>query len=379
MAVPGIAPANQGRAIDGSTGLVAPAGRGRREVAEAAAGLPADAGENRSAAAERLAALAPGFRPILTGSRAAALEAAAGICAAFHRARGDRRRTAFVARERDRPGASPIARMRHTRAPGSRFTRGRPEVGAERAEDLRRRISGPGGDTVAACLVEPIAVAAGVLVPPEGYLERLRAICDAHRVLLVFDEASCGLGRTGAAFAHLSLGVAPDLIVLDDTLANGARSIGAILVRDEIDAIARPTGPDGRHGFAPPSPAACAAAEAALALLGRERLIDRAARLIPAFLDAMFSLSDLECITDIRGYGLLAALDFARVPGARGREVRSRLAEAGLLLDIVGDTAVVAPALTTAESEIEAMAAILRKVLSPPRRAQARGVPALGG
>lgn len=356
-------PANQ-PVLDGSAGLAAPIGRGCRDIDEA----PIRA-EGPAAVAERLAALAPSHfgAAILTDSHAAACDFAGQICVTFHRARGEARRTGFVTRERDLPRPSSIARMRHTRVPESRFTRGQPAEGAERADDLRRRIASPGGSAVAACLVEPVAVAAGVLVPPKGYLERLRAICDANRILLVFDEASCGLGRTGAAFASLSLGVAPDLIVLGDALANGAQAIGAILVRDDVrDAIARsPEAQDRLDALAPPLPA-CAAAEAALDIAVRERLFERAARMTPAFLDAMFSLSDLSLVTDIRGYGMLAAFDFApaRVPGARGRELRARLKNAGLIVEIAGDTAIVAPALTIDEKQVDTMAAILRKVLS---------------
>jgi beta-alanine--pyruvate transaminase len=357
-------PANQ-PVLDGAAGLVAPIGGGRKEFGKAA--LP---GQDHAAVAERLAALAPrGFgSAILTGSHAAACDFARQICVKFHRSRGEAWRTGFVIRERDRSGLFPIARMRHTRAPESRFTRGQPAEGAERADDLRRKTASLGGRAVAACFVEPIAVWAGVLVPPQGYLERLRAICDAQRILLVFDEASCGLGRTGAAFASQSLDVTPDLIILGDALANGAQAIGAILVRDDVrDAIAcSPEAQDMLGALAPPLLPACAAADAALDIFMRERLFERAARMTPAFLDAMFSLSDLSLITDIRGYGMLAAFDFApaRVPGARGREIRARLKNAGLIAEIAGDTAIVAPALTIDERQIDTMAAILRKVLS---------------
>ena len=240
-----------------------------------------------------------------------------------------------------------------------------------------------GGQVPAACLVEPIAVGAGVLVPPKGYLERLRAICDAHRLLLVFDEAASGLGRSGGALASRDLGVTPDLVVLGEEIANGAQPIGAVLVRDEIGATiwgSPEAAKAARLIPAPPSSGACAAACATLNLYVRERLFDRAERLVPVFLDAMFSLSDLPVIADIRGYGLLAALDFVptRIAGARGSEMRARLESAGLVIEIRGDTAILAPALTTDERQIERMAAILREALSrrswsePPRRSFGR-------
>ena len=232
------------------------------------------------------------------------------------------------------------------------------------------------GAGIAACLVEPLAVNAGVLVPPQGYLDGLRAICDANGLLLVFDEVS-GFGHTGTAFAGQSLGVVPDVIVLGAAIANGAHSCGAVLVRNEIGATilrSPEVAPLLRGGAAPPLEASAAVATT-LDLFRRERLFERAARLAPGFLDAVFSLSDLSVIADIRGYGMLAAIDFAptRSAGVRGREMQARLEAAGIGVEIRGDTAILAPALTIEERQITRMAAVLREVLSWPNlAAQAR-------
>jgi beta-alanine--pyruvate transaminase len=302
------------------------------------------------------------------GSHADAVDLAAGLCRAFHRARGEPERTGIVTRDGDSADLSSIARLRHTGLSENHFTRGQPTEGKTRADDLRRAISRSGAG-VAACLVEPLAISAGVLVPPRGYLDRLRAICDANGLLLVFDEV--GFGHAGTAFACQSLGVVPDLIVLGAAIANGAHPFGAVLVRNEIGAtiLGSPeVAPILRDGAVPPPPEASAAANMTLDLCLRERLFDRAARLAPAFLDAVFALSDLCVIADIRGYGMLAALDFvpARSAGARGGEMQARLEAAGLYVEVRGDTAILAPALTIEERQIARMAAILRGVLSRP-------------
>jgi beta-alanine--pyruvate transaminase len=377
--------ANQHRPFNASEGLDAPLGA--RPPAPAPA--PVDAELDGSALAKQLLQLAPdGFRhAVLTQSHAQAIELAARLCRAFHQARGEPQRTGIVARDLDGAELSPIARLRHTGLAANHFTRGRPVEGARRADDLRRIVSRPNGRLAASCLVEPLAVAAGLLVPPQGYLERLRAICDAHGLLLVFDEAASGLGHAGAALACESLGIMPDLVVLGAAITNGEHPLGAVLLRDEIGAMvlgSRETAAIMLNGAAPPTPEAMSAGSATLGLCRRERLFDRAARLAPTFLDAVFSLSDLPVIADIRGFGMRAAIDFlpSRIAGARGREIQARLEAAGLAVAMRGDTALLAPALTIEEWQIARMAAILREALSPrrwvaaPRRdpAQARSL-----
>jgi beta-alanine--pyruvate transaminase len=362
--------ANQASPLEASEGLIAPAGR--RPPTPARRHLGPD---NPAAVAEELVRLAPeGFgHAVLVSSHADAIDLAAGLCRAYHRARGEPERTGIVARDGDGATLSPIARLRHTGLSENRFTREQPAEGRTRAEDLRRAVSRSGAG-IAACLVEPLAVSAGVLVPPQGYLDGLRAICDTNGLLLVFDEAS-GFGHTGTALAGQSLGVVPDVIVLGAAIANGAHSCGAVLVRSEIGAtiLSSPEVAPILHGGAvAPSPEAAAAVGTTLDLFRRERLFERAARLAPVFLDAVFSLSDLSVVVDIRGYGMLAAIDFAptRSAGVRGREMQARLEAAGIDVEIRRDTAILAPALTIEERQITRMAAILRGVLSGPNRAE---------
>ena len=225
-----VAIANQASPLEASEGLIAPAGRRPPSPAHRHLG-PDDPAGARAPLAEELVRIAPeGFgHAVLVGSHADAIDLAAGLCRAYHRARGEPERTGIVARDGDGTTLSPIARLRHTGLSENRFTRGQPAEGKTRAEDLRRAVSRSGAG-IAACLVEPLAVNAGVLVPPQGYLDCLRAICDTNGLLLVFDEAS-GFGHTGTAFAGQSLGVVPDVIVLGATIANGAHSCGAVLVR----------------------------------------------------------------------------------------------------------------------------------------------------
>ena len=195
-----VAIANQASPLEASEGLIAPAGRRPPTPAHRHLG-PDDPAGARAPVAEELVRLAPeGFgHAVLVGSHADAIDLAAGLCRAYHRARGEPERTGIVARDGDGATLSPIARLRHTGLSENRFTRGQPAEGKTRAEDLRRAVSRSGAG-IAACLVEPLAVNAGVLVPPQGYLDCLRAICDANGLLLVFDEAA-GFGHTGTAFA----------------------------------------------------------------------------------------------------------------------------------------------------------------------------------
>ncbi|HKG83640.1 MAG TPA: aminotransferase class III-fold pyridoxal phosphate-dependent enzyme, partial [Beijerinckiaceae bacterium] len=184
--------ANRASPLEASEGLIAPAGR--RPPTPARWHLGPD---DPAVVAEELVRLAPeGFgHAVLVSSHADAFDLAAGLCRAYHRARGEPERTGIVARDGDGATLSSIARLRHTGFSENRITRGQPEEGERRAEDLRRAVSRYGAG-IAACLVEPLAVSAGVLVPPQGYLDCLRAICDTNGLLLVFDEAA-GFGHTG--------------------------------------------------------------------------------------------------------------------------------------------------------------------------------------
>ncbi len=392
------------RILDGSAGLFCcAAGHCRPEIAEAVGAqlreldytAPFQLAQPRSfELAERVAALTPeGIdRVFFVNSGSEAVDTALKICTAYHRARGEGQRQRMVSRERAYHGVNiggtslsgmvknreafglglpGVVHMRHTWLPENRFSRGQPESGAELADDLARMAALYGPATIAACFVEPIAGSTGVLVPPKGYLERLREICDAHGILLVFDEVICGFGRTGKAFGADSFGVKPDIMTMAKALTNGAQPMGAVAVSNEIyDTVvseSREPHIELFHGYTYSGhPAACAAGLATLDIYEGEGLFDRAAEMSPYFLDAVFALSEVPAVTDIRGYGLMAGFDVAPadVPGVRGSEIQKRLFTAGLHVKMTGDAGILAPPLICEREHIDEMCAILKEVLS---------------
>jgi beta-alanine--pyruvate transaminase len=216
-----------------------------------------------------------------------------------------------------------------------------------------------GADTIAAVIVEPVAGSAGVLPPPKGYLERLRAICDRHGILLVFDEVITGFGRTGAAFASQVFGVTPDLMTTAKGLTNAAFPMGAVFASRAVhDAIVQ--GPEGMielfHGYTYSGhPAGCAAGLAALDIYRREGLFTRAAELSDVWDDAAHALKGARHVIDVRTCGLMAGIELAPrpgAPGARGYEAMLRGLEAGLLMRFTGDTLAFSPPLIISEAEI---------------------------
>ena len=390
--------------IDGSSGLFCcAAGHARKEIAEAVGKqlLELDYGPPFQLAhpssfelARKVAALTPdGLDYVFfCNSGSEAIDTAIKIALAYHRAKGEGQRTRFVSRERAYHGVNiggvslsgmmrnretfgavmpGVAHLRHTWLAENRFQRGQPEKGAELADDLQRFVDLYGASTIAACFVEPIAGSTGVLVPPKGYLERLRKICDAHGILLVFDEVICGFGRTGKAFAAQSFGVTPDIITMAKALTNGAQPMGAVAVSDKIYSAVVDHAPAHAvelfHGYTYSAhPAACPARIAALTIYEKEGLFERAAALSPYFLDAVWSLKGIPAITDIRGYGLLAGIDLAPAerPGARGYDATKRLFAAGLHVKFTGDAGIIAPPFVAEKSHIDQIIDILRKILS---------------
>lgn len=390
--------------LDACSGLFCcAAGHGRREIADRVAAQLMEMdyaphfqfGHPSSfELAQRLARLTPGDLDqfFFCNSGSEAIDSALKIAMAYHRARGEGQRQRFVSRERAYHGVNiggtslsgiprnreafavvmpNVVHLRHTLQPHARFVRGQPETGADLADDLQRFCDLYGGQTIAACFVEPIAGSTGVLVPPKGYLERLRDICDRHGILLVFDEVICGFGRTGRGFAAESFGVTPDMMTMAKALTNGAQPMGAVAVSEEIyetiTEAGAPTSIELFHGYTfSAHPAATAAALATLDIYRREHLFERAGELAPYFLDRVFSLRDVPGIRDIRGYGLLAAFDLVpgATAGARGYEALKRLFEAGLLIKWTGDTGIVAPPLIVGHAEIDAAVDILRDVLT---------------
>lgn len=391
------------RILDGSSGLFCvAAGHCRREIADAVGKqlmeldycAPFQGAHPLSFEfAQRLAALTPGDLDYVffANSGSEAVDTALKIALAYHRARGQGQRMRFISRERAYHGVNiggtslsglvknreafgvgltGVAHLRHTWLPENRFTKGQPESGAELAEDLQRMVGLYGAETIAACFVEPVAGSTGILVPPKGYLERLREICDAHGILLVFDEVICGFGRMGKAFGAQAFGVTPDMMTMAKALTNGAQPMGAVAVSKNIyDTICGPAPAEAIeffHGYTYSAhPAACAAGLAVLDIYEKEGLFERAADMSEYFLEAVFALSDLPVITDIRGYGLIAGFDVAPAgtPGVRGYEVQRRLFEAGMHIKMTGDAGILAPPLIAERAHIDEMCGILREVL----------------
>jgi beta-alanine--pyruvate transaminase len=393
------------RLIDASSGLFCVnAGHCRREIAEA---VGAQLGEldfiapftrghpKQFELARRVAALTPGDlnRVFFTNSGSEAVDTAMKVALAYWQAKGQGGRTMFVSRERAYHGVNfggvslsglannrrkfgptlpGIAHMRHTHIKENFFHKGEGSQGVELAEDLLRFVNLYGAENIAACFVEPIAGSSGCLVPPKGYLKRLREICDAHGILLVFDEVITGFGRTGQAFAAQSFGVTPDLMTMAKGLTNGAQPMGAVAISERIHDAIMGAAPEGGieffHGYTYSGhPGACAAGLATLDIYEREGLFEKAAALAPYFLDAVFSLSDLPVVTDIRGYGLLAGIDLAPLdgkPGARGYDATKRLFNAGMHIKFTGDAGIVAPPLVAEKRHIDEIVARLRDVLA---------------
>ncbi|MFO1317700.1 MAG: aspartate aminotransferase family protein [Burkholderiales bacterium] len=390
--------------IDASSGLFCcAAGHGRKEIAEAVGRQLAELDfsapflrghPKQFELATRVAEHTPGDlnRIFFGNSGSEAVESAMKVALAYHQARGQAGRTMFVSRERAYHGVNfggvslaglvnnrrkfgtglpGIAHMRHTHVKENFFVPGQGEHGADLADDLTRIVNLYGAENIAACFVEPIAGSTGCLVPPKGYLDRLRAICDQHGILLVFDEVITGWGRTGQAFAAQTFGVTPDIITMAKAITNGAQPMGAVAISERIHDTIMAAAPEGAieffHGYTYSGhPAACAAGLATLDIYRRDGLFQRARELAPYFLDALFSLKDLPVVTDIRGFGMLGAIDVAvdGTPGRRGHVLQKKLFDNGLHLKTTGDAAIVAPPLIAEKSHIDMIADILRRTLA---------------
>jgi beta-alanine--pyruvate transaminase len=390
--------------IDASSGLFCcAAGHGRTEITDAVhvtmkeidytphfqLGHPAS-----FELARKVAKLTPGDLDYVffCNSGSEAVDTALKIAMAYHTAKGEGQRTRFISRERAYHGVNiggvslsgmvrnrdtfgavmpGVAHLRHTWMPENRFVRGQPDKGADLADDLQRFVDLFGPKSIAACFVEPIAGSTGVLVPPKGYLERLRQICDRHGILLVFDEVICGFGRTGKAFAAQSFGVQPDLITMAKALTNGALPMGAVAASEKVYHTITSAALDGAveffHGYTYSAhPAACAAGIAALDIYEREGLFERAAEMSGYFLDRMYDLKGIKAVTDIRGFGMLAGIDLAPAerPGLRGYDATKRLFKRGLHIKFTGDSGICAPALVAEKRDIDEICAIFREVFS---------------
>jgi beta-alanine--pyruvate transaminase len=394
---------NGAKILDGSSGLfTTPAGHCRPEIAKAVGEqlqtldftpsfLRGHSGAFQLANA--VAELTPKHldHVFFCNSGSEAVDTAIKIAFAYHLARKEAQRTYLVSRERAYHGVNMggtalsgmvknreafgaimpgVLHLRHTLLPENRMTRGMGEKGVELADDLLRFVQLVGEKRIAAVFVEPIAGSTGVIVPPRGYLQRIREICDRYGILLVFDEVICGFGRTGDSFAASSFGVMPDMITMAKALTNGAQPMGAVAVRDSIYRTIVDSAPGGApeffHGYTYSAhPAACAAGIATLKIYETERLFAKGRELAPYFLDAMFGLQDLAVVADVRGFGLLAGVEIkpGAAPGLRGTELQANLFDRGLHVKTTGDVAIIAPAFIATRAEIDQLTAILRDAL----------------
>jgi beta-alanine--pyruvate transaminase len=391
------------RIIDASSGLFCvSAGHGRKEIADAVGTQLREldfcapflrAHPKQFELASRIAELTPGDlnRIFFVNSGSESVDTAMKLALAYHAARGQGGRNVFVSRERAYhgvnfggvalsglvnnrrkygPGLPGIAHMRHTHLKENLFTPGEGAHGAELAEDLLRIANMYGPENVAACFVEPIAGSTGCLVPPKGYLKRLREICDAHGILLVFDEVITGYGRTGQTFAAQSFGVTPDIMTMAKGITNGAQPMGAVAVSERIHDTIMGASPEGAieffHGYTYSGhPASCAAGLATLDIYRNEGLFERGRALSPYFLDALFSLKDIPVVADIRGYGMMAAIDVhvEGAPGRRGQIFQRKLFDHGLNLKTTGDAAIIAPPLIAEKKHVDEIVDILGRTL----------------
>ena len=345
--------------------------------------------------AGRVAGLTPGplDHVFFVNSGSEAVDTALKIAIGYHRVRGDGQRTRLIGRERGYHGVGfggisvggIVANRRMFSAsmlPGvdhlphtlnlehNAFSRGQPAWGAHLADELERIVALHDASTIAAVIVEPVAGSAGVLPAPRGYLERLRAICDRHGILLIFDEVITGFGRTGKSFAATSYGVQPDIITMAKGISSGVVPLGAVAVDRRIyDAFM--TGPEQAveffHGYTYSGhPLAMAAGLAALDVYRDEGLFERAARLAPAFEEALHALRGCRHVIDIRNAGLMGAVELVPREGAptqRAMDVFRHCYEAGVLVRTTGDTIALTPPLIVSESQIEQITGTLRLAL----------------
>jgi beta-alanine--pyruvate transaminase len=318
-----------------------------------------------------------------TNSGSESVETALKIALAFHRVRGEAQRVRLIGRERGYHGTNfgglsvggmvanrrafgvtlPfVDHLRHTWDAEHRFNRGQPELGAHLADDLMRLIDLHGSETIAAVIVEPVACSTGVLVPPVGYLERLREITAAHGILLIFDEVITAFGRLGQMTAAQRFGVTPDLITMAKGLTNGAVPMGAVAVHGRIHE-AFMSGPRDTielfHGYTYSAhPLACAAALAALEIYAGEQLFERAQALEQRWETAAHGLAGLPGVRDVRQLGLVAGIELEpdlAGPTKRAARVLQHCFDNGLLIRTTGDTIALSPPLILSERELDTM------------------------
>jgi beta-alanine--pyruvate transaminase len=344
--------------------------------------------------AERVAQVAPAGmgKVFFTNSGSEAVDTALKMALAYHRVRGEGTRTRLLGRERGYHGVNfggisvggmvgnrktfglavaGVDHIRHTHDPArNSFSVGQPAHGADIADDLERLVALHDASNIAAVIVEPVAGSTGVLIPPIGYLQRLRDICTRHGILLIFDEVITGFGRTGAPFAAQTFGVTPDMITCAKGLTNGCVPMGAVIAKDEIhDAFM--TGPEHliefSHGYTYSGhPLACAAGLGTLDTYAEEGLLTRATDIGPYFAQALHSLKGEPHVVDIRNIGLVGGIELASIPGEpakRGFNVFLDCYDKGLLVRTTGDTVALSPPLIIEKSQIDQTVDTIRGAL----------------
>ncbi|ASW09626.1 MULTISPECIES: aspartate aminotransferase family protein [unclassified Rhizobium] len=346
--------------------------------------------------AAKLAAHAPGGpeagldRVFFTGSGSESVDTALKIAIAYQRAIGQGTRTRIIGREKGYHGVGfggisvgglvnnrrvfpqiPADHMRHTLdIERNAFSKGPPAHGIELAEDLERLVALHGAETIAAVIVEPMSGSAGVVLPPKGYLERLRAIADKYGILLIFDEVITGFGRLGTPFATEYFGVVPDLVTTAKGITNGTIPMGAVFASRKIyDGLM--SGPENQielfHGYTYSGhPVACAAGLATMEIYEEEGLLTRAAELAEDWQNALHSLKGLPHVVDIRNLGLVGAVELAPrdgAPGTRAYDVFVDCFQKGLLIRVTGDIIALSPPLIIERAEIETIVSMLGDAL----------------
>ena len=257
--------------------------------------------------------------------------------------------------------------MRHTFLPEHKFIKGQPETGAELADDLETIANKYQGE-IAACLVEPIAGSTGTLIPPKGYLNRLREICDNHGIILIYDEVITGWGRTGSAFAAQEFGVTPDIMTMAKATTNGIVPMGVVAAREGIYDTIVNSSPDGAielfHGYTYSGiPIAVAAALAVQDIFDKEDIFNRVKEMTPYFQDALHSLRDLDCVESIRGYGMMGGIDIRKKEkiGKAGFQIYKACYANGVNFKATADALIIAPPFVCNKKHIDEIFDKLRK------------------
>ncbi len=328
-----------------------------------------------------------------TNSGSEAVDSALKIAIAYHRAKGDASRTRLIGRERGYHGTgfggisvggiasnrkafgpllSGVDHLPHTHnLEHNAYSKGQPEWGAHLADDLERIVTLHDPSTIAAVIVEPVAGSTGVLIPPKGYLEKLRSICDRYGILLIFDEVITGFGRLGTAFAADYFNVVPDLMCVAKGITNGCVPMGAVFAKESIYNTFM-QGPETAielfHGYTYSGhPIACAAALATLEIYQNEQLFEKAAAIAPYWQDAIQSLKGISSIIDIRTIGLIAGIELASIPGSPGARAYQALVtcfEQDLLIRTTGDIIALSPPLIIEKPHIDRLVDRLATVLA---------------